>query len=248
MGFTTEPGKLFSATKGAKIMCIDTWDESCVKELNENSSSYSLIQFFGDIPKGMLDGLKCKFPINISLVGKEVKDIYGLQQLSTKISSIIIGLIAKKAIESAPLNKIEGLESLRVSYLDGIQMQEIQQSSLKKLVIEEVSKIKGSLNLAGLPCLEHLRIMKLGSITSLNLSNSAKIKHLVLEEGKKMQDIVLSNDLSPIDYLCLRKVPLAIAEKMALNSPRKVELEPRDIFKSKQDAQTLFSNAQIFWD
>jgi hypothetical protein len=248
MGYTTEPEKSFSAAKSAKIMCIDTWDESCAKELRENSDSYSLVQFFCNIPKGMLDSLRCKSSISISLAGKEIKDISGLQNLSIKISGVIIGLIDKKAIESAPLNKIAGLESIRMSYLDGIQMQNIHGASIKKIFIEEVGKIKGAFNLAGLPCLEHLTIMKLGSVTSLNISDSPKIKHLVLEQGKKMLDITMSADLGPIEYVGLCKIPLAIAEKISLNKPIKVELEPKDIFKSKEDAQKLFKEAKIFWE
>ena len=248
MGFTTEPAKLFGANKGTKIMCVDTCDNSCVKELKENNEAYSLVQFYRSIPKGMLDGLTCKSSINISLAGKEITDISGLQQPGVKIANIIFGLIERKAIESAPFNRIVGLESLRISYLDGIQMRNIHGATIKKLFREEVSKIKGALDLAHLPDLEHLQIMKLGSVASINLLNSAKIKHLVLEGGKKMQDVILSKDLAPINYMSLRKVPLAIAEKLSLNSPKKVMLEPNDIFKSKQEAQRVFNGSEILWD
>jgi len=247
MGYIVESPNPFARSQEEKIMSVDSWDESCCAELNTNAGAYSLIQFHRDVPKGMLAGLCCTKPINVSVVGKEIADISGLQDCRPGVASLIVGLIAKSAVQKAPLNKIAGLESVRISYMDGIQLLGIHGSSIKKLVIEEVRGLKNPLDLSGLAHLEHLRIMRLGSTSSILLPESLRIRHFAISEGKIMREVLLPETLHAIDYVSLEKVPRVIAEQLARHSPLRVELESKDIFKTIQEAQKVFISSEILW-
>lgn len=247
MGYIVESPNPFAQTKGQKIMSVDRWDESCCDEINTNANMYSLIQFHRDVPKGMLGGIRCKNPINVSVVGKAIADISGLQECRPGISSLIIGLIQRKAIERAPLSDIVGLESIRIAFLDGIQLNGIHGSPLKKLIIEEVGGLKVPLDLSGLACLEHLRIMKLGTTPGILLTESSRIRHIAICDGKSMRKISLPIRMRPIEYISLEKVPLIIAEQLAQYSPLRVELESKDIFKTREEARGVFPVSEILF-
>ncbi len=247
MGYTIESPTPFGPSKDAKIMCVDTWDVACRDELNANGGAYSLVQFYRDIPRGVFAGLKCDKPLNVSVVGKEIADISGLQDCRPGVASLIIGLISKRAVEHAPLNEIVGLESLRVSYLDGVQLHGIHGSSVKKLVIDEIGGLKGPLDLSRLANLEHLRIMKLGTTPGVVLLESTRLKHFSIRDGKAMREVRLPEALRSIDYVSLEKVPRVIAEQLAQHSPLRVELEAKDIFKTKLEAQKVFTSSELLW-
>lgn len=254
MTFTVHAANRFSSSSDAKVMSVDKWDDECLAEIN-GGNTYSVIKFiqadgWQPAPFDFLSDIATGRPLNrIAIAGKDVVDLTGLVSCHVGIRDLYVGIVDRMALVTLPINKIKYLESVRLSYVNTVPLGGLTGALIRDLTIEEISGVKGIFNLAALPALEKLLIMKGGSISGIDISGSIGIRHLVISGAKRM-DTIQVPALRPtdrLDYLSISKVPLSVAVSLASLMPKRVDLEKNDIFKSKLEAESVFVNSQVFF-
>jgi hypothetical protein len=249
MTFTIEPiFKLRSTDPQRFSLVITSWDAECAQQIEQHADRYAWIEIQEcDLPVGAFESVTSDRPLTIMACGKRVTTLAGLASRSLCVKHLHVRNVAPGALATVPFDRLTGLWSVAIDYLDAEALPHLAGASLLRLDIDRVDPAVNSLVFPGMAQLEIVVCRSLGRTGGLEFPDAIRLRHLYLRNGRRLRSVRLHPEVA-LDFLVLSLVPNHIVPGLSAYAIKKVAVHGKVCLPDLVAAQKAFPRSLVTWD